>query len=107
MNDENEIYLISTLEVQMYMENVTSINFSECEKILRNDIGENGELYVFRIDHKIEGYNIPIIEYVIFNENGTFLNLDKCNNIYSQYSIPVSINENNLFKHDPSSDYLN
>ena len=32
INDENEIYLISTLEKQMFMENITSINFTECEK---------------------------------------------------------------------------
>ena len=105
VNEENDIYLISTLENQMNMENVTSINFSECEKILKEDPENNGELYIFRIDHTIEGYNIPIIEYVIFNENGTLLDLDKCNNIYSQYFIPVSINKDDLFKHDPSSDY--
>ena len=91
INEENEIYLISTLENQMNMENVTSINFSECEKLLREDPENNGEFYTFRIDHSIEGYNIPIIEYAIFNENGTIINLDKCNNIYSQYFIPVSI----------------
>ena len=106
INEENEIYLISTLENQINMDNVTSINFSECEKILKEDPENNGELYTFRIDHSIEGYNIPIIEYVIFNENGTLLDLDNCNNIYSQYFIPVSINEDDLFKHDPSSDYL-
>ena len=108
INDENEIYLISTLENQMFMENITSINFTECEKKLRGENSKvNEELYIFRIDHIIEGYNIPIIEYAIFDKNGTFLDLDKCNNIYSQYFIPVSINEKNLFKHDPSSKYLN
>ena len=91
INDENEIYLISTLENQMNIENMTSINFSECEKILREDPENKGELYTFRIDHSIEGYNIPIIEYAIFNENGTIINLDKCNNISSQYFI---INKN-------------
>ena len=107
INDENEIYLISSLSEQMYIENITNINFSECENILKNDSDNNEILYIFRIDHKIKGYNIPIIEYVIFNENGTILNLDKCNNIYSQYFIPVSINEDNLFKYDTSSDYYN
>ena len=75
-DDSNEIYLISTLENQMNLENVTSINFSECEKLLKEN---DEELYTFRIDHTIEGYNIPILEYVIFNENGTLLNLDKYN----------------------------
>ena len=108
INDENEIYLISTLENQMFMENITSINITECEKKLREENSKvNEELYIFRIDHIIEGYNIPIIEYAIFDKNGTFLDLNKCNNIYSQYFIPVSINEKNLFKHDPSSKYYN
>ena len=108
INDDNEIYLISTLNNQIDMENITSINFSECESLIRDDLNNTiGELYALRIDHKIEGYNIPIIEYAIFDENGTFLNLDKCDNIYSQYYIPVSINENNLYKYDSSSDYYN
>ena len=55
INDENEIYLISTLENQMNMENVTAINFSECEKILRKDPENKGELYTFRVDHSIAG----------------------------------------------------
>ena len=105
--NDNDIYLISTLENQMHMENITLINFSECEKLLKKDSENNEELYTFRIDHNIEGYNIPIIEYVIFNENGTILNLDKCKNVNTNYFIPVSINENNLFIHDPSSDYYN
>ena len=33
--------------------------------------------------------------------------MEKCNNIYSEYFIPTSINENGLFKHDPSSNYYN
>ena len=84
INDENEIYLISTLENQIFMENITSINFTECEKILREEDSKiNEEIYIFRIDHIIEGYNIPIIEYAIFDKDGTFLNLDKCNNSLS------------------------
>ena len=140
--DDKEIYVISNITNQIDLENVTSFNFSESEKILRNNIDdnelylmspstnqidyengtsinsgdanilkndsyENEELYIFRIDHIMEGYNIPIIEYVIFSEKGVFLNLEKCNNIYSQYFIPISINEDNLYKHDPSSDYYN
>ena len=108
IGEGNEVYLISTLMNQMDLENLTSINFSECEKLLRGDSEDkNEEIYIFRIDHKIEGYIIPVIEYVIFYENGTFLNLDKCNNINSEFFIPVNINDQELFKHDPSSDYYN
>ena len=107
VDNNEEVYLITTLDNQIYMGNLTSINFSECEAILKEDSINNEELYIFRIDHIINGYNVPIIEYVIFNKNKTFLNLDKCNNINSKYSIPVNINESDLFKYNPSSDYYN
>ena len=72
IKDEKESYLISTLNNQMNIENLTAINFSECEKEFKgNDNDNNEEIYAFRIEHKIEGYLIPIIEYVIFNENNT------------------------------------
>ena len=107
IDNNEEVYLISTLDNQIYMENITSINFFECTALLKEDSINNEELYTFRVDHLIDGYNIPIIEYVIFNKNKTFLNLDKCNNINSTYSIPVNISESNLFKYDPSSAYYN
>ena len=62
---------------------------------------------IFKIEHMIEGYKIPVIEYAIFGENGEYINLDYCEDISSLYYIPVSINEDNLFMHDPSSEYYN
>ena len=87
---------------------ITAINFTECENIIKEkyDI-KNEELIIFKLEHIKEEFNIPIIEYAIFSENGTFLNLDDCNNISSLYYIPVNINEDKLFIYDPSSNYYN
>ena len=65
---------------------ITAINFTECENIIKEkyDI-KNEELIIFKLEHIKEEFNIPIIEYAIFSENGTFLNLDDCNNISSLY----------------------
>ena len=87
IKERNEKYQISTLSNQMKMDSeITAINFTGCEKILKEKYGiESEELFIFKLEHIKEGYNIPIIEYAIFSENGTFLNLDDCNNISSQY----------------------
>ena len=108
IKEGNEVYQISTLKNQMNIENLTNINLTECVELLK----EKGyifdeELVILKIEHSIEGYKIPVIEYVLFDEFGFYINLDYCENISSLYYIPVSINENNLFLHDPSSDYYN
>ena len=51
VNNENDFYLISTLENQMFMGNLTSINFSECEGILRDESEKDKQFYTFRIDY--------------------------------------------------------
>ena len=111
IKEENEIYQISTLSNQYYPENnnLTYIDFGECEILLKriNNIDEKKELIKFQIDHFIEGFNIPIIEYMIFTEDGKKLNLDICNNSTIIYNIPVSINDSEQFKYDPKSDYYN
>ena len=108
IEEDNEIHQITTLSKQNDIENLTVINFGECEKILRAkyEMSDNEELIIYKIEHLIEGYKIPIIEYVIFNEDGSKkLNLDCCNNITIRYNIPISINDNELDKYDSSSNY--
>jgi hypothetical protein len=54
----------------------------------------------------IENLLMPLIRYKIFNpETKQSLNLTYCEKMF--ISVPVSINEENLFMHDPSSDYYN
>ena len=111
INEDNAIHQITTLNHQSGNNNLSSIDFKECEKLLRQQypiIKDDEELIIYKIEHKIEGYNIPIIEYVLFTQNGNIkLNLNVCDNLTVQYDIPVSINANEEYKYDPSSDYYN
>ena len=110
IKEENEVHQISTLSKQGENKNVSSLNFGECENILRNksNISSDEELIIYKIEHFIEGYNIPIIEYVLFSQDGKIkLNLEECNNLSIEYNIPVSINEDDINKHNPNSSYYN
>ena len=110
----NEIYEINYLSIKIENtknNNISSlINFGECQKRLKNHyhFNENEELILFKMEYFIKGFYIPIIEFEIFSPNGTIkLNLDICKDLYIQLYIPVNIDENNLYKHDPSSDFYN
>ena len=49
---------------------------------------------------------IPIICYEIYHpRTKSKLNLSYCEKSSINYNIPVSINEDNLFKYEPNSDY--
>jgi hypothetical protein len=56
----------------------------------------------------MEGLLIPIIGYEVYEPiNKTKLDLSYCEESSISYNIPVSIDENNLFKYNPNSDYYN
>ena len=110
----NTLYQITTLSNQLKISqdnnNISSINFGNCDKILKTkyNIGKDEELILFKIEYYLSGFNIPIIEYQIFSsEDKINLNLNYCKNISVEYYIPVSINETELFKYNSSSDYYN
>ena len=112
ITDFNSIHQITSLSNQMNNNeyNLSYIDFGDCEQILRNESlnDSNEELLLYKIENKIEGFNIPIIDYVLFNKNGdTKLNLSLCENIKIKYNIPVNINDDELYKYDPSSDFYN
>ena len=110
INEEKAIHQITSLNYQKVNNNLSSIDFGECQDLLRNEynLEENEELIIYKIEHIIEGFNIPIIEYVLFNQNGSMnLNLSICDNLLIQYDIPVSINEEEISKYDPSSNFYN
>ena len=97
-------------QIYKYYEDISTINFGECEKFLKNkyNINENETLMLLKIDNYIPGFSIPIIDYKLFNpETNEELDLNYCSNIDINISIPVSIDENNLFKYDPNSGYYN
>ena len=115
INDENffkiegnKKYQISTLSNQ-YRQNSSIIDLGSCEELLKskyNIIGKE-ELIIFKIENSFEGFNIPIIEYEIYLRNGTKISLDICKDKTVSYFIPVSINESEIFKYDPESNFYN
>ena len=92
--------------------NISSIKLNNCENILKAkyDILSDEDLIIFKIEQKIEGLLIPLIEYEIFHpKTKEKLDLNHCKNenIYIDIYIPSSINENILYKYDPNNSYYN
>ena len=80
----------------------------ECENILKDkyDIDKNEALIIVKIDYFKPDSLIPIIGYEVFHpKNKSKLNLSYCENELINLNIPVNIDEDNLFKYDPNSEY--
>ena len=90
--------------------NISNILFGECETILRKhyNISNDTTLLIIKIDIFEEGFLIPIIEYELYDsKTKTRLNLTICKDSKISINIPVSIDENNLFKYNSSHEYYN
>ena len=90
--------------------NISTIDLGECEDILKGIYGidYNLSLIIMKIDYKMEGLLIPVIGYEVYNPlNNSLLNLTYCQNTSIKLNIPVSINEEEVEKYDPNSDYYN
>ena len=109
VNNTNTIYQITSTDNQNNnkFNNISSIILGECENILKNIYNiKNQSLIIFKIDYYKVGSLIPIIGYEVFHpENKTKLDLKYCKNKIVNFSIPVSIDEDNLFKYDPNNEY--
>ena len=106
-DEKHSISTLSGSDSNLKKAGVTSINFgSNCQQILKGN-NDNQEIILYDVEHHIEGFNTPIIEYALFDEVGQKLNLDECNDDRVIYYIPNNINEGDLDKHDPSSDFYN
>ena len=108
----NVLYQITTSENQNnnIYNNISSIKLGKCEDILKNiyKIDSNETLIILKVEYYKTGLLIPIIRYEVFNpKNYSKLNLSYCNESLINYNIPVSIDENNLDKYDPTSEYYN
>ena len=83
---------------------------NNCEDILKseNGIDPNKSLIIFKIDYYIEGISIPVIGYEVYNpDTKQKLSFKSCEDILINLDIPVSIDENILFKYDPNNEYYN
>ena len=115
--EDNIVIEISTTEREKQKEdeitNKTSINLGKCEYILKKEfnISNSSILYILKIDIKEYGYKIPKIEYEIYKllteNNLTKLDLSPCKNEKIEHSIPVTINDDDIDKHNSSSKYYN
>ena len=99
INEESEIYEIMRIDQQYFFENIAHIDFSEC-------IGSNVyNFFVFKIEHFLPSYKIPVIEYFIFDNSGKIY---QCDNQPLYYKIKVeNINDELLYLYNKSSDYYN
>ena len=106
------IYQLTTTENQKddSYSNISTIDLGECEDKLKGiyGINPNISLIILKIDYKMEGLLIPIIGYEVYNPlNMSQMNLSYCNDINIKLNIPVSIDEDEVEKYDPNSDYYN
>ena len=110
--DNDIIYQITTSENQNNnnYSNISTINLGECENKLKEvyHIDNNLSLIILKIDYFMEQIFIPVIGYEVYHPIDKFqLDLSHCKDIMIKLNIPVSINEDNIFKHDPNSEYYN
>jgi len=122
--DEQKIDVIKTANDTQYQitssfnqnnkkyENISSIKLGECENVLKEiyDIPQNDTLIIFKTEKYIEGLLIPLIDYDIFDPKTLEkmdLNYCRNKNLMIDIIMPVSINENYLFKYDPNNSYYN
>ena len=91
--------------------NITLINLGDCEKELKEyyNISNNNSLIIYKIDIKKENMTIPRIEYEVYYPiNGSkldILDLNICNNIKIDLSIPIDIDNVDIY--NSSSEYYN
>jgi len=91
-------------------DNTSMLKFMECEKKLKSlyDISDNETLIIFKVDIYEEGLNMPIVEYEIYHpRNYSRLDLSICEEYKINILVPVSINEDEFYLYDPSSNYYN
>ena len=87
---------------------ISRLILGNCEKELKNkySLQESDSLLIFKRDVIIEGFSSPIVEYEVFHPiSKQPLNLSYCTNIPIEIEIPVNINEDEIYKYDPSSKY--
>ena len=110
IRNDNALFQITTSENQYNntYTNISSIQLGECENTLKDryNVSKNDTLIILKIDYNKEGLLIPIIGYEVYHPLYKYkLNLSYCNESSIVYNIPVNIDEDNLFKYDPNSEY--
>ena len=110
IKEKDSLYVLTSLYNQnnKIYDNISNIIFGECENILKNkyNISKNQTLLILKKDIYQKDALIPIINYELFNPTTKEqLDLSLCKNKFINISIPISIDEDNIFKYDPKSEY--
>ena len=109
-NEDNLKIQLTTSENQKNSsnKNISSIDLGDCEDELKRvyHINETLQLIILKIDYYTKDTLIPIVAYEIYHPiTKEKLNLSYCEEILIKMNIPVTIDENNLFKYDPNSKF--
>ena len=106
---EKETYQLYMLSNKIRIPETSYIDLEECGRLLKRkyNIKEEEELFIFKIEYKSSDFRIPIIEYNIFDQEGTFeLNINYCRNIKINYFIYKDFNFED-YLYNPKNKYYN
>ena len=116
LKENNILYTLTSILNQKnnLNKNKTTVDLEQCGNILKNqvynEIPENANLYIIKIDINEEGMKIPKIEYglyyPLYNQDLIELNMSKCKDQNVDITIPISIKDD-IDKYNTSSDYYN
>ena len=91
-------------------DDISTIKLGECENILKNhyNISKEESILILKLDIYYEGQLSPVVIYELYHpRTKERLDLIHCKDIHINISIPVKINENELFKYVPSNKFYN
>ena len=101
-------YELVTTNIDDDYKDISIIKLGECEKKLRSkyNLTLDDPLVIFKLDINTDEFLIPLVEYEIYDlKNKRKLDLDICKDVTILY--PCNIDENQEYKHNPSSDFYN
>ena len=112
LSESNAIYQITSTNNQNnidYNNGISVINLGECENKLKEIYNlHETPFIIFKTDIYQEGLLMPIVEYEIYHPYTLQkIDLDICKNDKIKVYLPVTIDEDDLDKHDLKSTYYN
>ena len=99
LSTNNVVFQLSTLKDQNKhtLDNIyiSNIDIGECEKMIRTqeNLKEEDDLIILKIDMKSEDYKFTYIQYEIYNPNKTKIHLNVCQNASIYINSPVNLSQ--------------
>ena len=114
-SEENVVYTLTSTRNQNNNKyfNVSSIELNECYNRIIKQYGlqNNSNIYILKVDILLPGTKIPKVEYELYyplnGTNLTLLNMSVCENTKIDIYLPTNISKEELYKHNPKSDFYN